>query len=82
MDKYKVLFCYKYGDYFINFNVFKEWNVVYEKWKGKWCRDNLINGKVMWSICDCVNEILYILKKDLDIYIKFEFIDIYVERIL
>lgn len=36
----------------------------------------------MWSICDCVNEILYILKKDLDIYVKFEFIDFSVERIL
>lgn len=31
LDKFKVLFCYKYGDYFINLNVFKEWNVVYEK---------------------------------------------------
>lgn len=81
-DKLKVPFCHKHGDHFTNLNVFKEWNAVHEKQKGKWCRDNSINGKAMRSIRDCANEILHILKKDLDIHIKFEFTDSNVERIL
>lgn len=81
-DKLKVPFCHKHGDHFTNLNVFKEWNAVHEKQKGKWCRDNSINGKAMRSIRDCANEILHILKKDLDIHIKFEFTDSSVERIL
>lgn len=81
-DKLKVPFCHKHGDHFTNLNVFKEWNAVHEKQKGKWCRDNSINGKAMRSIRDCANEILHILKKDLDIHIKFEFTDTHVERIL
>nr|XP_022344534.1 ATP-dependent RNA helicase DEAH12, chloroplastic-like [Crassostrea virginica] len=81
-DKLKVQFCHKLGDHFTNLSVFKEWHKVHENRKGKWCKDNSINGKAMRSIHDCTNEILHILRKDLDISIKFEFADVDVERIL
>ncbi|XP_048779374.2 uncharacterized protein LOC125682827 [Ostrea edulis] len=74
-DKLKVPFCHKHGDYFTNLNVYKEWHKVDEKQKGRWSRDNSINGKSMRSIRDAAKEILYVLKRDLSINIKFEFSD-------
>ncbi|XP_061196390.1 uncharacterized protein LOC133204659 [Saccostrea echinata] len=72
-DKLKVPFCHKYGDHFTNLEVYKEWHKVTEKQKGRWCKDNSINGKAMRSIRDAANEILFILKRDLSITMKFEF---------
>ncbi|XP_062621048.1 LOW QUALITY PROTEIN: uncharacterized protein LOC134282661 [Saccostrea cucullata] len=74
-DKLKVPFCHRYGDHFTNLEVYKKWHNVTEKQKGKWCKDNSINGKAMRSIRDAANEILFILKRDLSINIKFEFTD-------
>ncbi|XP_048779394.2 uncharacterized protein LOC125682846 [Ostrea edulis] len=74
-DKLKVRFCHKHGDHFTNLNVYKEWHKVDEKQKGRWSRDNSINGKSMRSIRDATKEILYVLKRDLSINIKFEFSD-------
>eukprot|EP00105_Crassostrea_gigas_P035389 XP_019919537.1 PREDICTED: ATP-dependent RNA helicase DEAH12, chloroplastic-like [Crassostrea gigas] len=72
-DKLKVPFCHKLGDHFTNLCVYKEWHAVQEKQKGKWCKNNSVNGKAMRSIHDCAGEILYVLRKDLNLSIKFEF---------
>ncbi|XP_056015286.1 uncharacterized protein LOC125676304 isoform X1 [Ostrea edulis] len=74
-DKLKIPFCHKHGDHFTNLSVYKEWHKVDEKQKGRWSRDNSINGKSMRSIRDATKEILYVLKRDLSINIKFEFSD-------
>ncbi|XP_061196391.1 uncharacterized protein LOC133204660 [Saccostrea echinata] len=74
-DKLKIQFCHKYGDHFTNLSVFKEWHRVPARQRGKWCRDNSINGKAMRNIDDATEELLYTLKRDLSINIEHKFTD-------
>lgn len=71
-DKLKIPFCHSKGDHFTFLSVFQKWHIVPEKEKGQWCLDNSINGRAMRNIRDTVNEIRFILKKDMNISLKFE----------
>lgn len=75
-DKLKIQFCHSKGDHFTFLNVFKRWHYVDEKEKRQWCLNNSINGRAMRNIRDTVNEIRFILKKEMKISIKFELKDV------
>lgn len=75
-DKLKIQFCHSKGDHFTFLNVFKRWHYVEEKEKRQLCLNNSINGRAMRNIRDTVNEIRFILKKEMKIPIKFELKDI------
>lgn len=64
-DKLKVQFCHRKGDYFTYLNVYRAWSAIQEKEKGKWCKDNSINGRAIRNIRDTMNEIRLILKKEM-----------------
>ncbi|KAK3085174.1 hypothetical protein FSP39_025514 [Pinctada imbricata] len=70
-DKLKVPFCHSAGDHLTYLNVYREWHKVEEKRKGRWCRENSVNGKAMRGIRDTVNEILQTLKKELGVRLHF-----------
>nr|XP_022344536.1 ATP-dependent RNA helicase DEAH12, chloroplastic-like [Crassostrea virginica] len=74
-DKLKIPFCHTKGDHFTFLNVFKKWHIVPEKEKVQWCINNSINGRAMRNIRDIVNEVIFILKKEMNIPLKFELKD-------
>ncbi|MEW8541894.1 MAG: oligonucleotide/oligosaccharide-binding fold domain-containing protein [Candidatus Thiodiazotropha sp.] len=71
-DVQKTKFCHPGGDMMTMLNVFKDWHTVNEKDKGKWCKENSINGKSMKGIRETINETLTILKREMKEDIKFE----------
>ena len=74
-DAKKLKFCHSGGDLLTMLNVYREWDKVNEKAKGKWCQSNSINGKAMKGVRDMMNEMVYVLKKDMDFKIKHEYKD-------
>ena len=64
-DQQKLRFCSEFGDMVTALNVFKEWQSVEEKEKGKWCMQNSINGKMMKILRDQTHELRHELKKEL-----------------
>ena len=71
-DVQKTKFCHPGGDMMTMLNVFKDWHNVNEKDKGKWCKQNSINGKSMKGIRETIKEVLTILKREMKEEIKFE----------
>lgn len=71
-DLKKIRFCHSGGDLLTVLNVYREWNAVHEKAKGKWCITNCINGKTMKAIRETVKEMLDILKKEMKIDVKYK----------
>ena len=72
-DKRKVRFCHPRGDILTYLEVFKEWNSIAEQQKNAWCVKNSINAKSMRITRDTVKELLDVLRKDLDIQLKYAF---------
>jgi ATP-dependent RNA helicase DHX8/PRP22 len=72
-DAKKMKFCHLGGDLLTMLNVYREWDKIQEKAKGKWCQTNSINGKAMKGVRDMMNEMVSVIKKDLDLKIKHEF---------
>ena len=70
-DVRKTQFCHAGGDLLTMLNAFRAWYRVDEKAKGKWCNENNINGKSMKGVRETVNEILTILRKEMEEEIKF-----------
>ena len=71
-DVLKTQFCHRGGDLLTMLNVFRVWHKVGEKEKGKWCKDNSINGKAIKGVRETVNEVLTVLRKEMKVEIKFE----------
>ena len=71
-DVQKIKFCHPGGDMMTMLNVFRNWHNVNEKEKGKWCKQNSINGKSLKGIRETVNEVLTILKREMKEEIRFE----------
>ncbi|XP_045199869.2 uncharacterized protein LOC123554061 [Mercenaria mercenaria] len=74
-DARKMKFCHLGGDLLTMLNVYREWDKVQERAKGKWCQTNSINGKAMKGVRDMMNEMITVLKKELELKIKHEFKD-------
>ncbi|XP_053404497.1 uncharacterized protein LOC123554059 [Mercenaria mercenaria] len=72
-DKNKTKFCHENGDLLTMLTVYREWDKVHEKGKGKWCEQNCINGKVMKEVREIINEILSTLRKEVKVTIKYQF---------
>ncbi|WAR27227.1 DEAHC-like protein [Mya arenaria] len=75
-DMKKLEFCHIGGDLLTMLSVYREWDKVNEKGKGKWCNANSVNGKSMKVVRDMVNEICTSLKRELDVKIQHEFIEV------
>ena len=71
-DVLKTQFCHQGGDLLTMLNVFRVWHKVSEKEKGKWCKENSINGKAIKGVREAVNEVLTVLRKEMKEEIKFE----------
>lgn len=71
-DVLKTQFCHQGGDLLSMLNVFRVWHKVSEKEKGKWCKDNSINGKAIKGVREAVNEVLTVLRREMKEDIKFE----------
>ena len=71
-DVLKTQFCHQGGDLLTMLNVFRGWHMINEKEKGKWCKDNSINGKAIKGVREAVNEVLTVLRKEMKENIKFE----------
>ncbi|XP_045199872.2 uncharacterized protein LOC123554063 [Mercenaria mercenaria] len=72
-DMRKMKFCHNDGDFLTALNVFREWDKINEKAKGRWCTENSVNGKAMKGVREMMNEILSTLKKEFDFNIKHKF---------
>ncbi|KAH3810894.1 uncharacterized protein LOC127836572 [Dreissena polymorpha] len=72
-DLKKLEFCHAGGDLITMLCVYREWDAIKEKEKGKWCNSKCINGKSMKGVRDMVNEICTTLKKEMGLKIKHEF---------
>ncbi|WAR27224.1 DEAHC-like protein [Mya arenaria] len=75
-DMKKLEFCHIGGDLLTMLSVYREWDKVNEKEKGKWCNAKSVNGKSMKSVRDMVNEICTSLKRELDVKIQHKFIEV------
>lgn len=74
-DLKKLRFCHFGGDLLSMLNVYREWDKINEKGKGKWCSENCINGKVIKVVRNTVNEVIATLLKEHNLKIKHEFQD-------
>ena len=72
-DYYKTTFCQPEGDIQTFLQVYKEWDSVPEKKKSAWCVKNYINGKSIRACRETIIEIQRILRKNLDINVRYEF---------
>lgn len=70
-DVLKTKFCHPGGDLLTMLNVFRDWHNLGEKEKGKWCKDNSINGKAIKGIRETINEVLTVLRREMKEDIKF-----------
>ena len=68
-DKLKLRFCVKDGDIITMVRVYREWKMVPEKNKNKWCKENSINAKSMRIVRETMKEIKTTLHHDLNILI-------------
>ncbi|WAR27221.1 DEAHC-like protein [Mya arenaria] len=57
-------------------SVYREWDKVNEKEKGKWCNTKSVNGKSMKGVREMVDEICTSLKRELDVNIRHNFIEV------
>lgn len=74
-DVKKIKFCHLGGDLLTMLNVYREWDKVQERAKGKWCQSNSINGKTMKNVREMTNEIIASLKKEMNMKVKHSFRD-------
>ena len=65
-DKKKIQFCHETGDHMTFLNVFRKWQSLHEKDRGRWRKLNFINGKTMKIINETKREIETILRKELN----------------
>lgn len=72
-DKMKIRFSHKGGDLMTMLNAYREWHEEPEKGKGKWCKQNYVNGKTIKAVRETVTEVLSILRKELQIKLEFKF---------
>ena len=72
-DYYKTKFCQPEGDVQTFLQVYKEWDSTPEKKKSAWCVKNYINGKSIRACRETIIEIQRILRKNLDINVRYEF---------
>ena len=75
-DIMKLQFCHPGGDLLTLLTVYREWDKVKEREKGKWCNEKSINGKSMKTVRETVNEISTCLKKELNLKVKHEFLPV------
>lgn len=71
-DMKRLKFCHSGGDLLTMLNVYREWDNVNEKLKGKWCSDNSINGKAIKGVREIVKEIMNTLLREYNLKIKYE----------
>ena len=71
-DVQKTKFCHPGGDMITMLNVFRNWHNINEKDKGKWCKQNSINGKALKGKRETIKDVLTILKREMKEEIKFE----------
>ena len=74
-DMKKLKFCNEGGDLLTMLAVYREWEKQHEPKKGKWCMVNSINGKSMKGVRDIMNEIITILRKEVNLKLKHAFAD-------
>ncbi|KAL3848156.1 hypothetical protein ACJMK2_019033 [Sinanodonta woodiana] len=72
-DLKKIVFAHKGGDILTLLNVYRKWDQVAEKQKGRWCFENCINAKSIMGVRETMKELRNILKRDLGEDIPFEF---------
>ncbi len=72
-DKLKMRFCNLTGDAMSMLSVYKEWYMIPERARNKWCKDNSINAKAMRIARDTLNEIKDTMSKDLKMKVDLNF---------
>ena len=75
-DQKRIQFLHKKGDQLTSLVVYKEWVAIEKSARNKWCAKNYINAKTMRTIEETVKELLYILQRKLNVYIKIKALDI------